>query len=106
MPSIIEQSGTTQGKPWQQYPGGDGIFIDVSTAPHEFPGIPIYNAVLYGSSAHWATTGVTSIYNASPTGFRVYIRQADGGPLTPADAVANGWYVRWVGTFVDYTYPQ
>jgi hypothetical protein len=106
MPSVAMQSGSTQGLTWQQYPGGGGIFIDILTKPHSFPGTPLYNATLYGSSNHWATTGATSVYNASPTGFRVYVRYADGGPLTPADAQANGWYVRWVGTYISYTYSQ
>jgi hypothetical protein len=40
-------------------------------------------------------TGVTSIYNATPTGFRIYLRRSDGGPLTPADAVNNNWSIVW-----------
>lgn len=108
MPGYIVQSGDTRGVPWQTYtgPGGPGIYIDINTKPHKFPGVPTYSAALYGGAAHWNTTGVTSIYDATSSGFRVYLRHPDNSSLTPADAAANGWYVRWVGTYISYAYPQ
>jgi hypothetical protein len=27
----------------------------------------------------------------------VFVRWDDGGPITPADATAGGWYVDWIG---------
>lgn len=81
---------------WQQYPGGAGIFVDVNTTAAHLTGTPVYVTSIGGTSHHWATTGATSIYSATATGFRVYVRYADGGPLTPA--VANGfqWHINWI----------
>jgi hypothetical protein len=108
MPSQIVSSGHTAGKAWQKYggPGAPGIYLDIDTSIHAFPQTPTYTAALYGNDAHWATTGVTSIYNAKPTGFRVYVRFSDGAALTPELAQANGWYIRWQVTYYSYTYPQ
>jgi hypothetical protein len=101
MPSIMFESGSTGGTTpsWQSYtgPDGPGIYIDVpvqSTSP-PLPYTPTYSPTLHGTQAQWVVTGVTSIYNATPTGFRIYLRRSDGGPLTPADAVNNDWSIVW-----------
>jgi len=52
---------------------------------------------LHGASNHWATTGGTSVYTPSPTGFRIYIKWSDANPLTPANAQGMGWYIQWIG---------
>jgi hypothetical protein len=104
MPSVMFESGSTGAltPTWQTYtgPDGPGIFIDVpvqSTSP-PLPFTPTYSPTLVGSSGHWLVTGVTSIYNATPTGFRLYLRRADGGSLSPADAMNNNWSIRWTAT--------
>ena len=81
---------------WQQYPDGEGIFVDVNTSSAQFTTTPIYITSLGGTSAHWHTTGATSIYLPTPTGFRVYVRWANGGSLTPAFANQNGWHINWI----------
>ena len=103
--SVYTAYGNTAGAlstPWQQYtgPGGSDIYIDVNTSFARFPGPPVYSTILRGTSGHWETTGVTSIYNATANGFRVYVRRPDGRTLTPQEARDNGWYIEWVGTFV------
>jgi hypothetical protein len=97
--SIRVAAGTTPpGAGWQQYTGGgSGLYLDVDTSAGAFAVTPVYVATLHGSSSHWATTGGSAIYTPSPAGFRVYVRYADGSPLTPADAATNGWHVRWHG---------
>jgi len=82
---------------WQQYPDGEAVFVDVANI-RQFRNTPIYITSLGGTSAHWQTTGATSIYNPTPTGFRVYVRWANGGPLTPAIANQNGWHINWIAT--------
>jgi hypothetical protein len=82
---------------WQDYPNGTGVFVDVDTSGGHFATTPIYLSSLGGISHHWATTGATSIYNATATGFRIYIRWADGKPMSRDDAYAHGWFVNWVG---------
>ena len=81
---------------WQQYPSGDGVFVNVDTSSAGFTTTPIYITSLGGRSDHWFTTGATSIYVPTATGFRVYVRYANGGSLTPAIANQNGWHINWI----------
>jgi hypothetical protein len=86
------------GTAWKPYAGGDnGIYVDVNTAPGNFSSTPVYITSIGGNSNHWATTGASSVYMATPTGFRIYVRYDNGGPLTPA--IANGfqWHINWIG---------
>jgi hypothetical protein len=91
-------SGTTG---WQQYgaPNNTGVFVDVNTSAAQFSTTPVYTISIGGEGHHWSLTGTASIYEASPKGFRVYLRWADGKPLTPAQANESGkrWYVNWIG---------
>jgi hypothetical protein len=81
---------------WQQYPDGEGVFVDVDTSSAGFTTTPIYITSLGGLSQHWGTTGATSIYQPTPTGFRVYVRWSGGGPLTPALANQQEWHINWI----------
>jgi hypothetical protein len=56
-----------------------------------FGSTPMSFTSLGGNTSHWRTTGATSIYNATPTGFRVHVRWADGSTLTPANANSLQW---------------
>ena len=89
---------TTPGSTnWQPYPGNTGIYLDVDTSVGKFTTTPKYFTSLGGNSSHWATTGATSIYTPSSTGFRVYVRWSDGSVLTPAQANSLQWHVNWLG---------
>ena len=89
---------TTPGSTnWQPYPGNTGIYLDVDTSAGKFTTTPKYFTSLGGNSSHWATTGATSIYTPSSTGFRVYVRWSDGSVLTPAQANSLQWHVSWLG---------
>jgi phage baseplate assembly protein gpV len=89
---------TTPGSTnWQPYEGTTGIYLDVDTSAGKFTTTPKYFTSLGGNSSHWATTGVTSIYTPSPTGFRVYVRWSDGSALTPEQANSLQWHVNWLG---------
>ena len=81
---------------WQVYTA-NGIFVDVNTAAGKFSATPVYITSLGGVNGNWATTGATSIYSPTATGFRVYIKWSDSSPLTPAQANTNGWYINWIG---------
>jgi hypothetical protein len=100
MSSLRIGSGSTPSgnTPWQAYLGGTtGIFVDVDTSSAGFKKTPTYVTSITGTSNHWSTTGGSSIYSATPTSFRIFIRYADGGAITPP--IANGfqWAVNWVG---------
>jgi hypothetical protein len=95
--ALIARGSTPVGNTaWQPYPGGEGIFLDVDTSSAGFTTTPIYITSLGGRVGHWWTTGATSIYAPTPTGFRVYVRYSTGGLLTPAEANENGWHINWI----------
>jgi hypothetical protein len=79
---------------WQPYT--EGIFVDVDTSVGQFTSTPIYITSLGGNGSHLETIGATSIYLPTRTGFRVYVRWANGGSLTPDVANQNGWHINWI----------
>ncbi len=81
---------------WKQY-GADGLYVDVSTSACGFTAKPNYVASLGGTSRHWRTRGVTSIYSPTATGFRVYVKYLDGA-VTPDQAKSRHWSVNWRAT--------
>ena len=94
----IASGSTTPGSTnWQPYSGNTGVYLDVDTSTGKFTTTPRYFTALGGNSSHWRTTGATSIYNATPTRFRVYVRWSDGSSLTPAQANSLRWHINWVG---------
>ena len=94
----IAAGSTTPGSTsWQPYSGNTGIFLDVDTSAAKFTSTPRFFVTLGGNSSHWSTTGATSIYNATSTGFRIYVRWSDGSSLTPAQANGFQWHVNWLG---------
>ena len=95
---ICSGSTTPGSTNWQPYGGNTGVYLDVDTSAGKFTTTPRYFATLGGNSSHWATTGATSIYNATPTGFRVYVRWSDGSALTPAQANSFQWHINWLGS--------
>jgi len=95
--AFIAKGSTPVGNTdWQQYPDGEGVYVDVDTSSAGATTTPIYITSLGGRLAHWSTTGATSIYEPTPTGFRVYVRWSAGGPLTPAEANFNEWHINWI----------
>jgi hypothetical protein len=89
-------SGKTAPTNWIAY-GANGIYVDVNTTSGGFVQPPAYITSIGGNGNHWATTGATSIYSPTATGFRIYVRWVDGGPLTPSVAQGYGWFINWIG---------
>ncbi len=79
---------------WQQY-GDSGIFVDVDTSAAGLSGTPVYVPSLGGDSCHWRTTGGSSVYAPTATGFRVYVSFLDGA-IDPAVANSWKWHVNWI----------
>ena len=95
----IASGRTTPGSTaWQPYSygGSAGIFVDVDTSDAQLTGAPVYTTSIGGTWNHWSTTGATSIYIPTAKGFRVYVRYADGGALTPATANGLEWHINWI----------
>jgi hypothetical protein len=90
------ETGQSSPSDWQVY-SPNGIMVDVNTAAAGFTATPRYVTALHGATTHWATTGGSSVYTPSPTGFRIYVRWSNDNPLTPANAQGMGWYIQWIG---------
>lgn len=85
---------------WKQVANGRGVYVDVDTSDAGFDeteDVPVYLTSLGGKNQHWATTGATSIYKATHTGFRVFVRWIDSSPITPDYANEVEWHINWLG---------
>lgn len=73
-----------------------GIYVDVDTSSAGFTRTPIYITSLGGDAHHWGVTGASSIYEATPTSFRIYLESPD---LTINSQYAKDyhWYIQWIG---------
>ena len=95
----LASGSTTPGETdWTPY-GATGIYVDIDASAGRFTTTPVYITSIGGTpnGKHWRTTGATSIYNASSTKFRVYVRWADGTGLTPEQANSYEWHINWIG---------
>jgi hypothetical protein len=82
---------------WQTYAGGKGIYVDINTTVCHFIKTPVYITSIGGNGDHWGTTGATSVYLATKTGFRIYVRWVDYSPITPETANSLHWHINWIG---------
>ena len=95
-------SGSTEpgNTNWEEYvPNGVKLWIDTSSA--EFKETPRYFTSLGGDGYHWSTTGATSIYEASPEGFRIYVYKdpaffQKGEKMGPEYANEKRWHINWL----------
>lgn len=58
-----------------------------------------YVTSLEGSSHMWSSDGASSIYNASPNGFQIFMfhdGKGGGGSLTATRATNDHWRVNWL----------
>jgi hypothetical protein len=88
------QSPTTA---WQQLTGNT-LTIVVDTSACGFTETPIYTTSLGGNTEHFSALGTTSIYEATATSFRVFVRLADARPLTPSQVTQWGWHMNYIAT--------
>ncbi|MBQ4803990.1 T9SS type A sorting domain-containing protein [Aquimarina sp. MMG015] len=102
--------GVTSPADWVDY-NTTGIYVDVDTKSCEFTTTPHYLVTLESISNkgfHWYISGVPSVYNATSTGFRVYLRWTDApsdlptvgslnfpNPLRASTAADRDWVIRW-----------
>jgi hypothetical protein len=77
--------------------------VDVDTSSAGFTKTPTYVTSLGGTTRHWATTGGSSVYNATATGFRIYIRWVNNTtPPTPQSANTDGWHITGSAMSLEY----
>ena len=92
-PSLCTGQTTPGATNWQPY-GAEGLSLDVDTTACGYSAAPLYFTSVGGLDGHWKTTGATSIYLPTATGFRVYVWHR-GNSLTPALANGLGWHLNW-----------
>lgn len=92
---IVSGSTTAGQTSWQVYTPTI-ITLHVDTTAAGFTATPTYVASLAGNSWTFFATGGSAIYNASPTGFDVYVSFVDQRTLAPADANSFGWHLNWM----------
>lgn len=81
---------TTPGLNWISYPGG--AYVDVNMAAAAFTASPYVLTSLGGNGFHAYTRSMTSIYNLSNTGFRIYVMDDSG---MPSPFTTYLWYINW-----------
>ncbi|WP_214412877.1 hypothetical protein [Sphaerisporangium fuscum] len=93
---LVAAGSTVPGVGWEPYKD-NGLSIHVDTSSAHFSGTPVYTISVGGTGRQWVLSGTNTIYNAGPAGFDVYLRWVDNGPLKPAMAMIDKWYVNWIG---------
>lgn len=86
--------GNTNPSAWQTYIDGRTVYVDVDTTVAGFSSNPFILSTLGGSGWHWKTYGATSIYDLTPTSFRVYVYNINS-TMNAADALSWGWSLNW-----------
>lgn len=76
---------------WVNY-SSDGIYYDVDISDCGFKTVPTVTTAVEGTSTHWVSLGTSSIYNTSPSSFRIYLKQASA----QANAESWKWNVEWI----------
>ncbi|HEY8644223.1 MAG TPA: hypothetical protein VIO84_15855 [Candidatus Dormibacteraeota bacterium] len=71
------------------------VVVHVDTTAAGFQNTPNYTVSLGGESMCVLTTGGSVVYNASPSGFNIYVVFIDQRSFTPADANSWGWHLTW-----------
>ena len=80
---------------WKKY--GTGIVVIVDTSSGRFSGTPVYITSIGGKTKHWTTTGASSIYKATSTSFKIYIRKVNNAEITLDQANQYEWHINWIG---------
>ncbi len=91
----ICSGSTAPGSGWVNY-SSNGIYIDINTSGCNFTNTPRYITSMGGTSSHWMTTGATSIYMPTATGFRVYVRGDNGYVVRTTQATNYGYHINWM----------
>jgi len=84
---------------WYDY-STNGLYYDVDISDCGFVTIPTVTTSVEGTSSHWDSLGASSIYNTSPTTFRIYLKNTY---TDPQGGVAENlkWNIEWIA--VGYT---
>ncbi len=82
------------------------VYVDINT-DCGLSETPLYFTSIGGSTNHFIAIGHTSIYQAQPNSFRVYVRDVrEDAPIDPALANSYAWAINWMAVPVDLNYPD
>lgn len=105
IPTLVDTSGAAlkvvcgRSTPadWVTYgTTNETVYVDVDMSAAAFATNPNIVTSIYGVQQHWKTYGATSIYDLTPTSFRVYVFSL-GLPVNAATAQSWGWGINWCG---------
>jgi len=77
-----------------------GLYYDVDISDCGFKTVPTVTTAVEGTSTHWRSTGTSSIYNTSPSAFRMYLENSSHNPQN-GKAENYKWNIEWIA--VGYT---
>jgi hypothetical protein len=104
MKTTIGYGSTVPGATaWRAY-NKNSLLVDIDTSAAGFTTTPLYFTSLGGRSRHWEAQGGSAIYQATATGFRIYIQPTNresSTPYTPEKANELQWHVQWFGVAAD-----
>ena len=72
------------------------MYIDVNITECGFVRVPVVTTSLEGDGDHWRIVGITSIYNTTISGFRVFVIPEYKEHHTADYAKKMHWNVDWV----------
>ena len=90
-------SGTTGRRVTDYQAYGNNVYVDVDMTGCGFAKVPNVVISVEGSSSHWVAEGTSSVYNSTPTSFRVYLKNESSG-VARGNLNAEGiqWNIDWI----------
>ena len=88
-------SGTTGRGVTEFVAYGNNVYVDVDMSACGFVRIPNVVTSVEGSSHHWMVSGASSVYNTTPTGFRIYLHNESASASRDALNGLN-WNIEWM----------
>jgi hypothetical protein len=94
-PLKVCTGATDAGSGWVDY-NAYAVYIDVDTKACGFASTPQYFTSLGGATLHYATTGATSIYLPTATGFRIYLANEPWSAAQQRPPSSWGLFINWI----------
>ena len=90
-------SGTTGRRVTDYQAYGSNVYVDVDMTGCGFTKVPNVVISVEGSSRHWVAEGTSSVYNSTPTSFRVYLKnESSGVAMGNLNAEGYQWNIDWI----------
>ena len=94
-------NGNVHAAKFQLYRGGEtGLEFYVDTSHCRFTSTPVYLTSLTGNGAHWHVVGISSLYEMTATGFKIYFGHINSQVSKQEMlkmSIDNKWTFEWIG---------